>query len=369
MPAPWKRHAVLVRIAAAALALTTLGASCGQVGVAIMPGVVNNPANRTLRREIFDFAVGELCKEMQQRSIPLKLRDADPSIGRFFPVGCGIQQMPSGNLFVQFTGHGYAWTNVTGRMGFEASAAVEYGQDFLLDGSTMYVYFRQVSTQTSQFQVKMVERSQGGALGGVAGMLGTNIQQVSQQIGDRVLQHQLARGFTVVRESDGETSFSLGVLDKGAAPDAPFAKGDSDWEVLANARTELHAEQRDFAGPFHLEDEDDALWLTALVEGAPAIDILVVPKSLGDTWIQTYETQPQTTPPPGAALIDIPLSSPVAGPGRPPVPYRQALRLPVGSYYVVFDNTSSAGKTPPTSQALDDRAALVSYAVQLGDPP
>ena len=106
-----------LRIVVVALALMTLGASCGQIGIAIMPGVVNNPANSTLRREIFGFAVGELCKEMQKRSIPLKLRDADPSIGRFFPTGCGVQQMPNENLFVQFTGHGYAWTNVTGRMG------------------------------------------------------------------------------------------------------------------------------------------------------------------------------------------------------------------------------------------------------------
>jgi hypothetical protein len=362
-------RAWMVRLLVLALAVASLGASCGQVGVAIMPGVVNDPANRTLRREIFGFAVGELCKEMQRRSIPLKLRDADPSIGRFFPNGCGVQEMPSGNLFVQFTGHGYAWTNVTHRMGFEASAAVEYEQDFLLDGSTMYVYFRQVRRQTSQFDVTMIERGQGGAFGGVAGMLGTNIQQVSQQIGDRVLEHQLARGFTVVRQSSGETTFALGVLEKGASPHAPFAKGDSDWKLLANARTELHAEQRDFAGPFHLEDEDDALWLTTLVEGAPAIDILVVPQAIGDNWIKVYETQQQATAPPGSVLLDVPLQAPVSVPGRPPPPYRQPLRLPVGSYYIVFDNTSSAGRTMPTNQALDDRAALVSYAVQLGDPP
>lgn len=360
----------LVRILLLALSLGSLGASCGQAGVALMPGVVNNPANRSLRREIFGFAVGELCKEMQRRSIPLKLRDADPSIGRFFPTGCGVQQMPSGNLFVQFTGHGYAWTNVTHRMGFQANAAVEYEQDFLLDGSTMYVYFRQVERQTSKFDVTMIERGQGGAFGGVAGMLGTTVQQVSQQVGDRVLEHQLARGFTVVRKADGETTFALGVLEKGGQPHAPFGKGESDWEVLANARTELHAEQRDYAGPFHLEDEDDALWLTALVEGAPAIDILVVPQSIGDTWIQAYETQPQATPPPGAVLLDFPLQAPVSvAPGQAAMPYRQPLRLPVGSYYIVFDNTSSAGRTAPVSQALDNRAALVSYAVQLGDPP
>ena len=366
-------RALLLRIAVIALALSSLGASCGQVGLAIMPGVVNNPNNRTLRREIFAFAIDQLCKEMQRRSIPLKLRDADPSIGRFFPTGCGIQQMPNENLFVQFTGHGYAWTNVTGRMGFDASAAVEYAQDFLLDGSTMYVYFRQVQTQTSKFDVKMVERSQGGALGGVAGLMGTSIPQISQQVGDRVLAHQLARGFTVVRQANGETSFALGVLDKGGTPDAPFGKGDSDWQLLANERIELHGEQRDFAGPFHLEDEDDALWLTAFMEGAPAVDVMVVPKAVGDQWIQAYETQPQTASPPAPPLFDAALTAPVVAPGAPPMarppPWRQALPLTVGSYYIVFDNTSSAGRSMPTTTALDDRAALVSYGVQLGDRP
>jgi hypothetical protein len=361
MLAPMFRR--LLQVVVIALGLSCLGASCAQTGLAIMPGVLNNPSNRTLRRQIFGFAVDQLCKEMQRRSIPLKLRDTDPAIGRFFPTGCGVQQMPNENLFVQFTGHGYAWTNVTGRMGFEASAAVEYDQDFLLQGSTMYVYFRQVQTQTSNFNVKMVERTQGGALGGVAGLMGTSIPQISQQIGDRVLAHQLARGFTVVRKSDGESSFALGVLDKGASPDAPFGRGDSSWEMLSNERITLHGEQRDYAGPFHLEDEDDALWLTAVVEGAPAVDIMVVPKAVGDMWIQTYETQPQTTPPPSAPPFAIAL------PARPGAPYRQALSLPLGSYYIVFDNSSTAGQTPPSATALDDRAALVSVGVQLGDAP
>ena len=70
-------------------------------------------------------------------------------------------------------------------------------------------------------------------------MLGTTVQAVSQQVGSRILQHQLTRGFTVVRESDGSASFALGMLDKGATPDAPYARGDSDWQLLANERTEL----------------------------------------------------------------------------------------------------------------------------------
>lgn len=350
------------------LAVTSLGASCGQSALSILPGVVNDPSNRTLRREIFGYAVSELCSELQSRSIPLKLRDPDPSIGRFFPSACNVQQMPSENLFVQLLGHGYAWTNVTGRMGFEASAAVEYDQDFLMDGSTMYVYFRQVQTQSRHFQVRMVERGEGSAAG-VAGLLGGSLQAVTQQVGERILDQQLTRGFTVIRESDGTVSFTLGVLDKGQSPLVPFQRGDSDWLLLANDRTELHLEQRDYVGPFTVEDEDDALWLTALVEGAPAVDVLVVPKAVGDTWIQAYETQPAPPPLVGAALVDevVPVGTTV--PGRPPVSWRRALVVPPGSYWVVFDNTSSAGKTTPTPGQLDDRAALVSYAVQLGDRP
>jgi hypothetical protein len=38
-------------------------------------------------------------------------------------------------------------------------------------------------------------------------------------------------------------------------------------------------------------------------------------------------------------------------------------------YYVVFDNTPTAGSTSPPMNAFDDRAATIRYAVQLGDAP
>ena len=345
-----------------------MGASCGQSAIAVLPGVINDPSNRTLRRELFGFAIAELCSEMQSRSVPLKLRDPDPSIGRFFPTACNVQQMPSENLFVQLLGHGYAWTNVTGRMGFEASAAVEYDQDFLMDGSTMYVYFRQVQTQSRNFKVRMVERGEGSS-GGVAGLLGGSLQAVSQQVGERILDHQLTRGFTVIRESDGAVSFTMGVLDKGQAPLVPFQRGDSDWLLLANDRTELHLGQRDYVGPFSVADEDEVLWLTALVEGAPAVDVLVVPKAVGDTWIEAYETQQVPPPLVGTAVVEDAVQAPTGIPGRPPMLWRRPLLLPPGSYWIVFDNSGSAGRTNPAPGQLDDRAALVSYAVQLGDPP
>jgi len=43
--------------------------------------------------------------------------------------------------------------------------------------------------------------------------------------------------------------------------------------------------------------------------------------------------------------------------------------VPKGEYFVVFDNTSTAGHSAPPAYAGDDRAAAVSFAVEVGDPP
>src|SRR5437868_5522488 len=94
---------------AAALALfgfTSLGASCGQTAITLMPGVVNDPGNRSLRRALFGFATDKVCGEMKSRSLPLKMGGGDPSTGRFFPTGCSVTQLGNENLFVQFVGHG-----------------------------------------------------------------------------------------------------------------------------------------------------------------------------------------------------------------------------------------------------------------------
>lgn len=356
----------LVVLVAIALALCCTGASCGQDALAIMPGVVNNPGNRQLRRELFEFAIDQICTEMQKRSVALRLRDEDPNIGRFFPTACNVQQMATENLYVQFLGHGYAWTNVTGRMGFEASAAVEYNHDFRIDDGTMYIYFRQKTTTSSKFKVLMTELGRGTKAGNIAGLLGTDIQTIAQQVGDRVLQHELAQGFTIIREGDGTVAFSRGVLPVGQRPGVPFGRGESDWPLLANERTEVHANQRDYTGPYTIDDpSDEVLWVTATVEGAPGVDLLVVPKPVGDTWIQGYERQAQAAAAPGPAVMEFQIQAAATGQR----PFRSPIKLPRGSYYLVFDHTATAGRTAPPNVQFDDRAALVSYAVQLGDPP
>jgi len=47
--------------------------------------------------------------------------------------------------------------------------------------------------------------------------------------------------------------------------------------------------------------------------------------------------------------------------------FKRTLAVPAGSYYLVLDNTATAGRTMPPKIAGDDRAANVSYGIAL-DP-
>jgi hypothetical protein len=46
--------------------------------------------------------------------------------------------------------------------------------------------------------------------------------------------------------------------------------------------------------------------------------------------------------------------------------YLRTISLPRGVYYVVFDNTPSAGVNNPPQNPLDDRAVVVDYSIQVG---
>lgn len=359
-------------LGAFALALPLALGSCStQSFIAIMPGVLNDPANYTLRRELLAFGTGSLCKELLARSVPLKLGVDDPSLGRFFPRQCNVETLQTnGDLYVQFGGTGYGWTNVTKRVGFNASAAVQYAQDFKLEGSTMYVYFRPSAVTAKKFEQVMVEGSvlPAGSLGGL--LPGGSPQGFVNQVGEGMLAYALGQGFTVIRESDGEVTFSLGMVAPGERPLAPFDPDSGGRELLMNERLEIHQNQRDYAGPFTIEDDGEALFVTATLEGARAVDVLVYARGQADFWVQQYITTAAAPPPPGPPLFNDTLTDPTFGapPDVPfgPAPYRRRIPLPKGSYYVVLDHTATAGNTAPDNVALDDRAALVNLAVELG---
>lgn len=335
----------------------------GQASLGIMPGVVNDPGNRTLRRGILRFGLEQFCRELTHRGAPLTLRDGEPIIGRFFARSCAFQELENGDVFVQFQGQGYAWTNVTLRVGFDAAGAIQYNQDFFMEGSTMYAYFRTRTIASTSFQTVMVERA------GVAGAsaLGGFANPIAKQVVDQ----QLARGFTVIRDSDGMVDFGLGVVEKGQRPTKPFTVRGSDRLTLLNERTEVHGEQIDFLGPFQVDSNDRALYLTCVIDGVRAVDVMLVRKEEGDLWLDRYMKQPGVPPPPAP-----PLMADVIGAGNP---WQKTLPLAKGYYYVVLDNSSSVGSVAPPSAgaspllpavlAAPPPAALVNAAVQLGDRP
>jgi len=349
----------LRHFAAVVFAFSFIGASCGQSALGIMPGVLNDPGNLSLRRAILSYATSTMCAEMLRRSVPVRTNDDDPSMGRFFPATCFAQTLQNGHLYVQFSGAGYVWTNATKRLTFEASGAVEYEQDFLMNGSTLYAYFRHKATSAVSFNVKLVEAPASSSLLGLP--LGVSAQTLANSVGPKLLKSELSRGFTVIRESDGAASFGLGIIERGQRPPAPYQAMDNGRLLLANERTEVHQGQRDYVGPFEVTGDGRGLFLTVSVDGAPAADVLLVPQSIGQAWRDTYLRQIATTGPPSPGRVDEPVAQGVI--------WRRGVALPKGSYYVVFDNTETAGRTSLPVSPTDDRAATISFAVEEGDAP
>ncbi len=62
--------------------------------------------------------MGDFCKHMLERNAPLRLAPESPVIGRFYPQQCTA---PEGDeLFVNFAGFGYAYTNLSKKTTFTA---------------------------------------------------------------------------------------------------------------------------------------------------------------------------------------------------------------------------------------------------------
>lgn len=337
-----------LRAATAAAALALHGCS-ETAALTLLPGVVNDPGNVDLRRAILGFATGRICEEMKSRSVPLRFRADDPALGRFYPSGCFVQDLPNQHLLVQFAGLGFGWSNVTKRLGFEASANVEYELDFAVDGDVMYVYFKAVSVTSARFVTRYVERdlSQVGVL-----LPGGSPQAAADQLGLALLRTELSRGFTVMRDGKQNVSFGLGQTPRGARPTMVF-KGAAGRTLVANERVEVHEGQRDYIGPLAL-DGDAAL--SVAVEGAPGVDVMLFAKQNADPWLASYLSQPVLGPPYAAPILDEPV---MTGPV-----WQRKVKVPRGTYYLVVDNTAVAGRVAPPGVQGDDRAAMVSVAVE-----
>jgi hypothetical protein len=321
-------------------------------------GVVNNPANKSLRFDILKFGLDRFCFEMTRRGAPLKLSDDQPVIGRFYAETCQSQVLDDDSrksFVIQYSGKGYGWTNLSGRLGFSSSGLAEYAPDFQMHEGAMYIYFRPRNIDATRFSTLMVESSFARA-----GMAVTGLDP--DQLGKNLVRGQLQRGFTVIRyASSGETDFGPGYVQKGKKPFKPFTVQNSEKVTLANDRTEVHTGQQDFIGGFDVTEDDQALYLTLSADGAPAVDVLLLSKGAGDLMIDQYVRNPGPASASFTPALDEPL---VAG-----QLWKRYVRVPKGVYYMLIDHSNRVGRTSPTTPAGDDRAAKVDYLVQLGPAP
>ncbi len=346
--------------AAVSLALFGCGSreSLGDSSLRVLgAGVVNDPSNKSLRFDLLKFGLDRFCEEMLKTGAPLKLSDQEPVLGRFFAESCQSQVLDDEerkSFVLQYTGKGYAWTNVTGKLGFSARGLVEYAPDFQLSDGALYVYFRPRTVDATAFQLLSVDSALAKA-----GMAAAAASVSPDEIGRHVLDSELQRGFTVIRYgSDGHTDFGLGFVPKGQKPYKPFEISSETKRILVNERTEVHLGTQDYVGPLSVTDDDSALYLTLELDGADGVDYQVVPKALGDAMLDRYVKSAGPCPTLAPAVFDA--TAVRTARTQQPIP------LPVGEYFLVFDNSTALGRSQPPAGAVGDHAARVDFAVLLG---
>ena len=344
--------------AGAAAGLFLLLAACGNqesLGVSalsvVSAGVVNDPANKSLRFDLLKFGLERFCVEMQRRGAPLKLSDSEPVVGRFFADSCQarvIDEERRQSVIVSYSGTGYGWTNLTGRLGFSSSGSVEYAADFQQQAGAMYIYFRPRSVAGIAFRMLMIESAIAQIGIGVAGV-------DANAIGQDIVRRQIERGFTVIRHSSqGDAEFCPGLVPLGQQPFRPFQVVHSHKLTLDDDRTEVHSGQQDIVGGLHVPGRDQKLSLNLSLDGVAAVDVLIVPETAGLALLRGYVNQAGP-----ARLLAAPLADAELRAGQP---LRVELNVQPGDYYLVLDHSAGIGRTNPPP---GDQAAKIDYLVQL----
>lgn len=339
-----------------------LGLLAGSAGVAVegcnpactFRQTVNAPENLSMRRSMLKTAMGDVCTQLKNRNAPLRLTADSPVIGRFYPNQCTATD--GDVLNISFAGYGYAWTNLSKKATFTGVASAGFRYDFQVTESgacDIYAYFRPSRIDTATFTTHRLESALATAFNGAS---------LGDSFGKQTLSQKLQEGFTVIAKDADQKNpeLALGIVPVGQKPFHPYQVTSTDGKITyENDRTEVHQNERDFVGPIVVSEEKRSLFVSANLDGAPAVDVIVMRKADAEASLQAYFEIPQAGP-----MTGMPLASDVLKTGSP---MHRAIVVPPGTYYVIFDNTSSAGQTAPVINALDDRAAVINYLIQIGD--
>ena len=354
------RRRALRRSAAAALVCGLVSQGCGgreALGVSAMSvvsaGVLNDPSNKTLRFDLLTYGMDRFCVEMLRRGAKLVLSDRDPVLGRFFADGCSAQVLDGAerqSVVIRFSGKGYAYTNLTGRLGFTSTGLVEYGADFQLADDSMYIYFQPRSVGQVAFSPLLIESALAQTGLGVSGV-------DPREMGKDIVERQLARGFTVIRRSDtGEVEYCPGLVPLGQHPFKPYQVKGSSKLTLDNDRTEVFPGQQDYVGGVHVTDTEQRLFLNVALDGAPVADLFVVAAVDAQSMLHSYVSRAGSAPLARGPLLEAQVEA--------RAPLQLQLDLPPGDYFLLFDHSSSVGRSAP---GPGQQAARLDYLAQLGE--
>jgi hypothetical protein len=305
-----------------------------------------------------NFGASQICPSVLRTGTSLKLDANGPIIGRFFPNQCEHRIDDNRQtITVSLSGTGFAWTPIAGRVGFRASATIEYRMDFRLEEDSTYVWGVPTgNSPTPQFQLGAVENALvNWAAQGPAGYLASTF-------GTQILSAKLADGFTVIRSDSGD-EFALGHYVPPQRPPKPFALEGEDRVLLASETTEVRMGQVDIAGPFEITESDQALYLRLRVDG-PTVEGLLFQRYVIDPWREGLQTGTALAPPPAPEIRSFAIPSGTE--------VRQTIALPKGSYVLVLDHSAKLGQVSPPFNLLGivgGGSAKVSYAVELGEAP
>jgi hypothetical protein len=304
---------------------------------------------------MMSFGLGQFCQQMTTRSAPLKLAPDAPIVGRFYPQHCTQQVLDNGDLWVQFDGIGYAFTSLSRKVTFTSAATIQYNQDFrCADDNAIYAYFDTRTVSRPDFRILQIEQP-------VGNLMQNWIAPFADNFGQQMVTGELGKGFTVIQGDDSSADFDVGHIPVGTHPIHPFNLHGDNRITVESQRTQVYSGERDFVGPITVQDGGRAIYLTMQLDGQAAVDVFLVPKNEGDSSLQLYvnygQAGPLAYPPRFADVI------------RAGLQYQRAVPVPAGMYYVVIDNTTSAGQVAPSVLpfAVAEAPANVSYAIQIGD--
>lgn len=305
-----------------------------------------------------NFGASQVCPKVLANGAPLRLDPNGPIVGRFFPNQCE-QRVDDARqtMTLNLAGTGFAWTPIAGRVGFRASAIIDYRMDFRLEEESVYVWG--VPTGASpppQFQLGAVENPLvNWAAQGPGGYLAATF-------GGQILSSKLAEGFTAIRSDSGD-EFAIGHFVPPQRPPKPYSLSGDDRVLLASEVTEVRSGQIDIAGPFEVVSSDQALYLRILAEG-PSVEAFLYQRYVIDPWREGLQTGTPLAPPPAP-----PIRSFVLNGGAE---LKENIALPKGSYVLVLDHSPKLGQINPPFNLLGmvgSGSSRVSYGVELGEAP